>query len=69
MADLKQSGTMPFVRVVFMTLVITGTRTPMYFLVRGVGIGSRLQLLRQFSKSALACPLLSQVQGHRTLNQ
>ena len=69
MADLKQSGTMPVVREVFMILVMTGTRASRYCLVRDVGIGSRLNFLRQFSESALACSLLSQVQSHRTWNQ
>ena len=40
MADLKQSGTMPVVREVFMILVMTGTRASRYCLVRYVGIGS-----------------------------
>ena len=44
MADLKQSGTMPVVREVFMILVMTGTRISRYCLLRGVGIGWRLQL-------------------------
>ena len=44
MADLKQSGTMPVVREVFMILVMTRTRASRYCLVREVGIGSRLQL-------------------------
>ena len=39
MADLKQSGTMPAVREVFMILVMTGTRACRYCLVRDVGIG------------------------------
>ena len=45
MADLKQSGTMPVVREVFVILVIAGMRTSRYCLVRGVGIESRLQLV------------------------
>ena len=44
MADLKQSGTMPVVREVFMILVMTGTRACKYCLVRDIGIGSSLQL-------------------------
>ena len=51
---------MPVVREVFMILVMTGTRTSRYCLVKGVGTRSRLQLLTQFSKSAEACLLLSQ---------
>ena len=50
MADLKQSGTMPVVREVFMVLVMTGTRTSRCCLVRGVGIGSRLQLFEAVFK-------------------
>ena len=42
MADLKQSGTMPVVREVFMILVMTGTRASRYCLVRDVGIGSKI---------------------------
>ena len=34
MADLKQSGTMPVVREVFVILVMTGTRASKYCLVR-----------------------------------
>ena len=37
MADLKQSGTMPVVREVFMILVMAGTRASRYCLVRDVG--------------------------------
>ena len=57
MADLKQSGTMPVVREVFMILVMTGTRATRYCLVRDVGIGSRLQLFEavfRISSSMLA---------------
>ena len=49
MADLKQSGTMPVVREVFMILVMTGTRASRYCLVRAVGTGSRLQLFEAVS--------------------
>ena len=35
MADLKQAGTMPLVRDVFMILVMAGTISSMYCFVRG----------------------------------
>ena len=63
MADLKQSGTMPVVREVFMILVMTGTRASRYCLVRDVGIGSSLQLLRQFSK--ISSSMLASVTGFK----
>ena len=56
MADLKQSGTMPVVREVFMILVMTGTRASRYCLVRDVGTGSSLQLFEAvFKVQGLAC--------------
>ena len=54
MAELKQSGTMPVVREVFMILVMTGTRISRYCFVRGVGIGSRLQLFEAAFKISLS---------------
>ena len=71
MADLKQSGTMAVVREVFMTLVITRTRTCRYCLVRGVGIGSRLQLFEavfKISFSMLASATDSKSQNLEPVN-
>ena len=64
MADLKQSGTIPVVREVFMILVMTGTRIPMYCLVRGVGIGSRLQLFEPVFKFSFG--MLASVTGSKS---
>ena len=66
MADLKQSGTMQVVREVFMILVMTGTRTSRYCLVRGVGIGSRLQISEAVFK--ISSSMLASVTGSKTQN-
>ena len=66
MADLKQSGTIPVVSEVFMILVMTGTRTSRYCLVRGVGIGSRLQLFEAFFKISFS--MLASVTGSKSQN-
>ena len=50
MAVLQQSTTMLVVRKVFMILVMIGMRTSRYCLVRGAGIGSRLQLFEALFK-------------------
>ena len=65
MADLKQSGTIPVVREVFMISVMTGARTSRYCLVRGVVIGSRSQLFEavvKISFSMLASVTVSKSQ-------
>ena len=66
MADLKHSGTMPVVREVFMILAITGTRTSRYCLVRGVGIGSRVQLFEAVFK--ISSSMLASVTGSKSEN-
>ena len=66
MGDLKQSGTMPVVREVFMILVMTGTRTSRYCLVRGVGIGSSLQLFEAVFKISFST--LASVTGSKSQN-
>ena len=65
MADLKQSGTMQVVREVFMILVMTGTRTSWYYLVRGIEIGSRLQLFEAVFKISFS--MLALVTGSKTV--
>ena len=50
MTVLKLSGTLPVVREALMIFVMTGTRMSRYSLVRGVGIGPRLQFLGHFSE-------------------
>ena len=64
MADLKQSGTMPVVREVFMILVMTGTRASTYCLVRDVGIGSRLQLFEAVFR--ISSSMLASVTGSKS---
>ena len=66
MADLKQSGTMPVVREVFMILVMTGTRASRYCLVRDVGIGSRLQLFETVFR--ISSSMLASVTGSKSQN-
>ena len=66
MADLKQSGNMPVLREVFMILVMTGTRTSRYCLVRGVGIGSRLQLFEAVFRISFS--MLASVTGSKSQN-
>ena len=66
MADLKQSRTMPVVREIFMILVMAGTRTSRYCLVRGVRIGSRLQLFEAVFK--ISSSMLASVTGSKTQN-
>ena len=66
MADLKQSGTMPVVREVFMILVMTGTRASRYCLVRDVGIGSSLQLFGAVFK--ISSNMLASVTGSKSQN-
>ena len=66
MADLKQSGTMLVVREVFIILVMTGTRASRYCLVRGVGIGSRLQLFKAVFKISFS--MLASVTGSKSQN-
>ena len=66
MADLKQSGTIPVVREVFMILVMTGTRASRYCLVRDVGIGSKLQLFEAVFK--ISCSILASVTGSKSQN-
>ena len=66
MADLKQSGTMPVVREVFMILVMTGRRASRYCLVRDVGIGSRLQLLEAVFR--ISSSMLASVTGSKSQN-
>ena len=71
MADLKQSGTMPVVREVFMILVMIGTRASRYCLVRDVGIGSSLQLFEavfKISSSVLASVIGSKSQNLEPVN-
>ena len=66
MADLKQSGTMPVVREVLLIVVKTGTRSSRYCLVRGVGIGSRLQHFEAVFK--ISSSILAYVTGSKTQN-
>ena len=71
MADLKQSGTMPAVREVYMILVMTGTRAARYCLVRDVGIGLKLQLFEavyRISSSTLASVTGSKSQNLKPVN-
>ena len=51
---------------VFMILLMTGTRTSRYCLVRGVGIGSRLQLFEALFKISFS--LLASVTGSKSQN-
>ena len=66
MADLKQSGTMPVVREVFMILVMTGTRAPRCCLVRDVGIGSRLQLFEAVFR--ISSSMFASITGSKSQN-
>ena len=66
MADLKQSGTMPVVREVFMILVMTGTRASRYCLAKDVGIGSRLQLFEAVFR--ISSSMLASVTGSKSQN-
>ena len=66
MADLKQSGTMPVVREVFIILVMTGTRESSYCLVRDVGMGSSLQLFEAVFK--ISSSMLASVTGSKSQN-
>ena len=66
MADLKHSGAMSVVREVFMILVMTGTRTTRYCLVRDVEIGSRSQLFEAVFK--ISSSMLASVTGSKSRN-
>ena len=66
MADLKQSGTIPVVREVFMILVMTGMRASRYCLVRDVGIRSRLQLFEAVFR--ISSSMLASVTGSKSQN-
>ena len=66
MADLKQAGTMSVVREVFIILVRTGTRTSRYCLVRGAGIGLRLQLFEAFFRISFS--MFASVTGSKSQN-